>query len=105
METIIQIYLVEGRMPGRIGNFDGFSSVWNTTDWLRRGWNDFVLGFNADRQSRMLRKLGIDRLGAGTLALLFAVVALAALGWMLWWLRESVRSLEVDPATAGASDD
>ena len=86
---------VADRMPGRIGNFDGFSSVWNTTDWLRRGWNDFVLGFNADRQSRMLRKLGIDRLGAGTLALLFAVVALAALGWMLWWLRRGER--ESDP--------
>ena len=25
--------------------------------------------------------------------------------WMLWWLRDSVRALEVDPATAGASDD
>jgi PAT family beta-lactamase induction signal transducer AmpG len=32
------------------------------------------------------------------------VVALPAL-WMLWWLRESVRALEVDPASAGASDD
>jgi PAT family beta-lactamase induction signal transducer AmpG len=32
------------------------------------------------------------------------VAALPAL-WMLWWMRESVRALEVDPATAGASDD
>jgi PAT family beta-lactamase induction signal transducer AmpG len=32
------------------------------------------------------------------------VAALPAL-WMLWWLRASVRALEVDPATAGASDD
>jgi MFS transporter, PAT family, beta-lactamase induction signal transducer AmpG len=24
---------------------------------------------------------------------------------MLWWLRGPVRALEVDPATAGASDD
>jgi len=32
------------------------------------------------------------------------VVALPALG-MLWWLREPVRALEVDPKTASASDD
>ena len=32
------------------------------------------------------------------------VAALPAL-WMLWWMRDSVRALEVDPATAGASDD
>jgi PAT family beta-lactamase induction signal transducer AmpG len=32
------------------------------------------------------------------------VAALPAL-LMLWWLRESMRALEVDPATAGASDD
>jgi PAT family beta-lactamase induction signal transducer AmpG len=32
------------------------------------------------------------------------LVALPAL-WMLWWLRESVRALEVDPASAGLADD
>jgi MFS transporter, PAT family, beta-lactamase induction signal transducer AmpG len=32
------------------------------------------------------------------------VAALPAL-WMLWWMRKSMRSLEVDPAKAGASDD
>jgi PAT family beta-lactamase induction signal transducer AmpG len=32
------------------------------------------------------------------------VAALPAL-WMLWWLRASVCALEVDPATAGASDE
>lgn len=86
---------VADRMPGRIGDFEGFSSVWNATDWMRRGWNDFVLGFNADRQSRMLRWLGINRLDATTLALLFTLVALATLGWMLWWLRRGER--ERDP--------
>ena len=86
---------IADRMPGRIGDFDGFSGLWNTTDWLRRGWNDFVLGFNADRQSRMLQWLGVRRLDATTLALIFAVVSLAALGWMLWWLRRGER--ERDP--------
>lgn len=32
------------------------------------------------------------------------VAALPAL-WMLWWMRESVRSLEIDPTSAGAVDD
>ena len=32
------------------------------------------------------------------------VAALPAL-WMLWWLRASVRALEVDPRSLGASDD
>lgn len=86
---------VADRMPGRIGGFDGFSGLWNTADWLRRGWNDFVLGFNADRQSRMLQWLGVRRLDATTLALIFAVVSLIALGWMLWWLRRGER--ERDP--------
>ena len=32
------------------------------------------------------------------------VAALPAL-WMLWWMRKSVRALEVDPASVGTSDD
>lgn len=86
---------IDDRMPGRIGNFDGFSSLWNAADFLRRGWNDFVLGFNADRQTRMLQWLGVRRLDATTLALIFALVALSALGWMLWWLHRGER--EHDP--------
>ena len=83
------------RMPGRIGSFEGFSGLWNAGDWLRRGWNDFVLGFDAKRQSRMLRWMGVRRLDPTTLALIFAVVSLAALGWMLWWLQRGER--ERDP--------
>lgn len=86
---------VADRMPGRIGEFEGFSRLWDTTDFLRRGWNDFVLGFNADRQSRMLRWLGVNRLDASTLAWMFALVALVTLAWMLWWLRRGER--ERDP--------
>lgn len=86
---------IADRMPGRIGSFDGLSNLWNTADWLRRGWNDFVLGFNADRQSRMLQWMGVKRIEATTLALIFAVVSLVALGWMLWWLRRGER--ERDP--------
>ena len=86
---------VADRMPGAIGEFRGFNGLWNATDWLRRGWNDLVLGFNAERQSRMLQSFGIDKLDARTLVLLFALVALLTLGWMLWWLRRGER--ERDP--------
>lgn len=53
--------------------------VFNALDWMRRGWNDFVLGFDAGRQSRLLqpfgveqadwRQLGIALIAAGGLAL------------------------------------
>ena len=36
--------------------------------------------------------------------LVSTAVALPAL-WMLWRLRDSIRALDVDPATAGATDD
>ena len=78
-------------MPGRIGNFADVSALWNTADWLRRGWNDLVLGFNAERQSRMLQSFGIEKLDSRTLVLLFALVALLTMGWMLWWLRRGER--------------
>jgi PAT family beta-lactamase induction signal transducer AmpG len=45
-----------------------------------------------------------ESIGWPTFFIVSTVAALPAL-WMLWWLRESVRALEVDPATAGASDD
>src|SRR5690606_17973395 len=35
------------------------------TDWLRRGWNDLVLGFDAARQQAMPRTPGLARAAAG----------------------------------------
>ena len=66
-------------------------TLFDYTDWLRRGWNDFVLGFDADRQARMLRPLGIDRLDGVRLGLLFTVAALLALLWMIWLSRRGER--------------
>ena len=43
------------------------SSLLDVGDWMRRGWNDLVLGFDASRQQRLLRPLGIDRLDGRTL--------------------------------------
>ncbi|MGY0503721.1 transglutaminase TgpA family protein [Luteimonas sp. e5] len=86
---------VGDRRPGRIGDFDGFTRFWDVADWMRRGWNDFVLGFNAERQSRMLQWLGVERLQPRHLVLLLSLGSLLALGWMLWWLRRGER--ERDP--------
>lgn len=74
------------RAPGAGGLFAGFTPMWNAGDWLRSGWNDFVLGFDAARQQRLLRPAGLDDLDAGRLFGLFALIAAVALGGILWWL-------------------
>ena len=69
--------------------------MFNAGDWLRRGWNDFVLGFNAQRQQTLLKHLGLERLGAGALVALFAAIAALALAWMAWLIARGER--EKDP--------
>ncbi|HEY0333004.1 MAG TPA: DUF3488 and transglutaminase-like domain-containing protein [Stenotrophomonas sp.] len=64
-------------------------------DWLRRGWNELVLSFDATRQQQLLRPLGIGRLEPAQLIALFATFALAAIGWMAWLLARGER--ERDP--------
>jgi len=75
----------------------GVDARWigNVGDWLRRGWNDLVLSFDAERQQRLLRPFGIQRLDSSQLVALFVVVALFALGWMAWLLARGER--ERDP--------
>src|SRR3546814_18608422 len=62
---------------------------------MRRGWNDFVLGFDAQRQQRLLQPLGVERLDPRTLIVLFGIVAVLAIGWMLWLTTRAER--ERDP--------
>ena len=69
--------------------------VFDLGDWARRGWNDFVLGFDAARQKRLLQPLGIDRLDDRQLIALFAAVGGLALAWMLWLTAR--RERERDP--------
>ncbi len=83
------------RQPGRIGAFDGLVPMFNASDWMRRGWNDFVLGFNAQRQQQLLRPLGFGPLGTRGLTLLFAVLATLSLAWMAWLIARGER--ERDP--------
>lgn len=64
-------------------------------DWLRRGWNDLVLSFDARRQQQLLQPLGLDDLGPGQLLAGFVAAAVLALGWMAWLLARGER--ERDP--------
>jgi transglutaminase-like putative cysteine protease len=73
-------------------SMDGLGQV---SDWLRRGWNDMVLGFDAKRQARMLQQFGAQQLGTSGLAALFGVFAVIAVGWMAWLLARGER--ERDP--------
>ncbi|MEJ7746307.1 MAG: DUF3488 and transglutaminase-like domain-containing protein [Luteimonas sp.] len=83
------------RAPGAFGAFSGLTPMWNMGDWMRRGWNDLVLGFDATRQQRMLRNFGIETLDTGRLGILFAFTATLALGWMAWLIARGER--ERDP--------
>ena len=87
---------IADRMPGRtFGNLIDVRPMWNIGDNLRRGWNDFVLGFNADRQATMLKRFGIERLSPSMLIVLFAIAAGIALSIAAWWLARGER--ERDP--------
>ena len=85
------------RAPGAnaLGGLGGITPMLDVGDWLRRGWNDFVLGFDAARQRRMLRPLGLDDLAPSRLVLLFGAAALLALAWMAWFSARAGR--EADP--------
>ncbi|QIL21776.1 DUF3488 and transglutaminase-like domain-containing protein [Thermomonas sp. HDW16] len=83
------------RQPGRIGAFDGLVPMFNVGDWLRRGWNDFVLGYDAQRQQRLFNPFGKNRISSHGLILMFTAVAALALAWMAWLLARGER--EKDP--------
>ena len=78
-----------------LGPAGAMRPLWNAGDWMRRGWNDFVLGFDAQRQRALLRPLGGQDLDGVRLGLLFALAACLAMGWMLWLTARQAR--ERDP--------
>lgn len=75
-----------------LGGMAGWRDV---GDWLRRGWNDFVLGFDARRQSAMIQDWGLGKLQTRQLGLLFGLVTLLVLAGMAWLLARGER--EPDP--------
>ncbi|MET0548991.1 MAG: DUF3488 and transglutaminase-like domain-containing protein [Xanthomonas sp.] len=75
---------------------DGADWRWrDLADWARRGWNDLVLSFDANRQQRLLSRFGVTKLEPGQLVALFAGFAALLLGAMAWWLARGER--ERDP--------
>lgn len=90
---------IADRAPGAGGLIDGLfggaTGLFDAGDFLRRGWNDLVLGFDAGRQARMLQPLGLGELDGRRLALLFSLCAALALLWMIWLSSRGER--ETDP--------
>ena len=85
------------RAPGAGGLLGALvpTPVFDAGDWLRRGWNDFALGFDASRQRQMLRPLGLADIDSGRLVALFFGAASLALLWMAWLTARAER--ERDP--------
>lgn len=85
---------IEDRL-GAGGGSAAFGPMADLGDLARRAWNDFVLGFDAARQQRMLQRIGFGNIDTGGLAALFSLCAALALGWMLWLVARTER--ERDP--------
>ncbi|CBA15136.1 transglutaminaseTgpA domain-containing protein [Xanthomonas albilineans] len=88
---------LEERIGGD-GTTQGDGAIWqwrDVADWARRGWNDLVLSFDANRQQLLLRHIGITRLEPTQLVALFAGCAALLLGATAWWLARAER--ERDP--------
>lgn len=77
------------------GRAGGWSQTGQALDWLRRGWNDLVLSYDAKRQRALLRPLGVDTLDSGQLVAGLVLLVSAALGVMAWLLARGER--ERDP--------
>ncbi len=73
--------------------FDWMFELRNRYDRVQHLWNQWVLGFDAERQRWMLERLGLPRLGATGIGLLMiATVILIAIPIALWLLREQHRT-------------
>lgn len=85
------------RAPGTVGLLGGLAltPAYNLGDWLRHGWNDFVLGFDAERQRHLLESLGMVDADAWRLLAFFIAVASLAILWMVWLTARAER--EHDP--------
>jgi transglutaminase-like putative cysteine protease len=80
---------------GLFGALPGLVPMRNAGDWLRRGWNDLVLGFDATRQQRLLQSLGVPDISSGRLVALFILTASLALLWMIWLTARAEREHDV----------
>ncbi|HSR63978.1 MAG TPA: transglutaminase domain-containing protein, partial [Xanthomonadaceae bacterium] len=84
------------RAPGAGGLFGtSLTPAYEFGDWLRRGWNDFLLGYDATRQRQLLQALGMADTDTGRLLAFFVAIAVLAIGWMVWLTARAER--ERDP--------
>lgn len=88
-ERVLQRSANIGGGLGGLG--EGLAPIVSVADWMRRGWNDFVLGFDAARQRLLLRPLGIDEATTTQLLFAFALVTGLALAATLLPLLRSGR--------------
>lgn len=65
--------------------------IFDAGDWLRRGWNDFVLGFNAARQQSLLQPFGIPSASGTQLGVALGIGVGLALGLTVWLLLRAPR--------------
>ncbi|GGA71669.1 membrane protein [Arenimonas soli] len=80
LDTIADRQRSEALLP------EGLAPLRDLADWARRGWNDLVLAFDAERQAQLFRPLGIDQASAMQLGMAFAIGAGATMLLTLWYL-------------------
>lgn len=93
LDTVEDLARREAMLP------ETFAPLRDFGDWVRRGWNDLVVSFDAARQASLLRPLGVRRASTGQLAAAFALGAGLALGLTLWVLLRG-RPKPRDPLVA-----
>jgi transglutaminase-like putative cysteine protease len=67
------------------------SPMLDGSDFLRRQWNELILGFNASRQQGLLRPFGVRSAEAWQLVAAFGVGSALALALTLWFLLREHR--------------
>jgi transglutaminase-like putative cysteine protease len=80
-------------VAGGHGASDWLRDLRNRYDRLQHLWNSWVLGFDADRQERMMRFAGLPDLGRTGTALLMAGLLGLVILLLAWaWLRQPARA-------------
>lgn len=81
-------------------DFEWLRDTKNAFDLLQRGWNQWVIAFDASRQAKMFSQLGWGLWGAGKLVVALVVVLLLATMcfiWLLPWLLKVFSARQQDP--------
>lgn len=79
-------------------DYEWYRELRNGLDWVNRSWNDWVIAFDAQRQSGILSFMGISQLSARGLVGLLAISLLLGGLLMAPWLLRLSRGRERDPA-------